>query len=182
MQTNLYATQQRALKNITKPWNPVTKPELMAFIGLNIAMGIVKLPELRNYWTTNPIIGHPWFCSVMSRDRFMEILRYFHMVDNIKAPSRTDPNYNKIWKIQPTVTKLVESSTTLYSPHPQLCVDESMIGTKCRLSFIQYIKAKPIKWGVKVWVCTDSVTGYIYNFSIYTGKDPSHPVHPHGVS
>ena len=23
---------------------------------------------------------------------------------------------------------------------------------------------------------------YLYNFSIYTGKDPSHPVHPHGVS
>ena len=95
VQTNLYATQQRALKNITKPWNPVRKPELMAFIGLNIvmafiglntAMGIVNLPELRNYWTTNPIIGHPWFCSVMSRDRFMEILRYFHIVDNIRLP------------------------------------------------------------------------------------------------
>lgn len=61
MQTNLYATQQRALKNISKSWNPVIKPELMAFIDLNIVMGIVKLPELRNYWTTNPIIGHPWF-------------------------------------------------------------------------------------------------------------------------
>ena len=68
----------------------------MAFIGLNIAMGTVKLPELQNYWTTNSIIGHPWFHLVMSRDRFMEILWHFHIVDNTKAPSRIDPNYNKI--------------------------------------------------------------------------------------
>ena len=72
------------------------KLELMAFIGLNIAMGIVKLPELRNYWTINPVVGQPWFRSVTSRDCFMEILQYFHIVDNTKALSRTDPNYNKI--------------------------------------------------------------------------------------
>ena len=128
VQTNLYATQQRALKNITKPWNPVSKQELLAFIGLNVAMEIVKLPELRNYWSTNTIVSYPWFRSVMSRDCFMEKLRYFHIVDNTTAPSRTDPGYNKIWKIQPIVTKLLERSAELYSPHPQLCVDESMIG------------------------------------------------------
>ena len=100
VQTNLYATQQRLLKNITRPFTPVTKQELMAFIGLNLAMDIVKLPELRSYWATNPIIGHPWFHSVMSRDRFTEILRYFHIVDNTSAPSHSDPNYNNIWKIQ----------------------------------------------------------------------------------
>ena len=31
-----------------------------------------------------------------------------------------------------------------------------MIGTKCRLSFIQYLPAKPTKWGIKVWVCADA--------------------------
>ena len=61
VQTNLYATQQKALKNITKPWNPVSKQEVLAFIGLNIAIEIVKLLELRNYWTTNPIVSYPWF-------------------------------------------------------------------------------------------------------------------------
>ena len=39
-QTNLYATQEKAKKGDTKPWTPITKPELMAFIGMNIAMGI----------------------------------------------------------------------------------------------------------------------------------------------
>ena len=70
----------------------------------------------------------------------------------------------------------------MYSPHPQLCVDESMIGTKCRLSFIQYIKAKPIRGSKSVGLYRQCNRIYLYNFSIYTGKDPSHPVHPHGVS
>lgn len=46
-----------------------------------------------------------------------------------------------------------------------------MIGTKARISFLQYLPAKPTKWGVKVWVLSDSHTGYIYKFKIYTGKD-----------
>ena len=47
-QTNLYATQQRALKGDTRPFTPINKTELMAFIGINIAMGIVSLPAIRN--------------------------------------------------------------------------------------------------------------------------------------
>ena len=29
----------------------VTKEEVLAFLGLNIAMGIVGLPEFKDYWT-----------------------------------------------------------------------------------------------------------------------------------
>ena len=44
-----------------------------------------------------------------------------------------------------------------------------MIGTKCHLSFCVYIKNKPTKWGVKVFVSCDVETGYILNFEVYTG-------------
>ena len=44
-----------------------------------------------------------------------------------------------------------------------------MIGTKRHISFRQYIKNKPTKWGVKVFVLCDSDTGYISNFEVYTG-------------
>ena len=53
------------------------------------------------------------------------------------------PDYNKLWKIQPIIT--TETSAFMYKPHRQLSVDESMIGMKCHLSFIQYRKAKPVK-------------------------------------
>ncbi len=141
---------------------------------MNVAMGIVSLPELKNYWSTEPLLSHPWFRTVMPRDRFMEILCYFHIVDNSIAPSHSDPDYDKLWKIRPFVQKLQETCQEMYSPHRQIAVEESMIGTMCCLSFIQYLPKKPQKWGVKVWVCSDSVNGYISTFDIYTGKDPSH--------
>ena len=59
----------------------------------------------------------------------------------------------------------------LYNPHSQISIDKSMIGTKCRLSFIQYLPKKPMKWGIKVWVCADSVNGYIYIFDVYCGAN-----------
>ena len=29
---------------------------------------------------------------------------------------------------------------------------------------------KTTKWAIKVWVCSESKSGYIYNFHVYTGK------------
>ena len=46
-----------------------------------------------------------------------------------------------------------------------------MIPLKGRLSFKQYMKAKPTKWGIKVFVLSDATNGYIYRLQIYTGKD-----------
>lgn len=46
-----------------------------------------------------------------------------------------------------------------------------MIGTKSRVSFLQYMPKKPKKFGIKVWTLADAITGYILEFQIYTGKD-----------
>ena len=57
VQTNLYADQQRAAaKNDTGRWTPISKEELMAFIMINIAMGLVSLPTLDDYWSSDPIL------------------------------------------------------------------------------------------------------------------------------
>ena len=181
-QSNLYAEQQRAAKNDNSPWIPISKEELVAFIGVNIAMGVVSLPNINEYWSSNPIISHPWFRAVFSRDRFFQILRYIHVADNSKALSRTDPNYDKLWKVRYMLNSLSQRCLELYDPHPQLSVDESMIGTKCRLSFIQYLPKKPVKWGIKVWICSDAVNGYIYTFSIYCGANSTDHAHPKGLA
>ena len=39
--------------------------ELLAFIGLNIAMGLLKLPQLKYYWYTDDIVFTPWFPAIM---------------------------------------------------------------------------------------------------------------------
>ena len=104
-----------------------------------IAMGVVSLPTLHDYWSTDTILSHPWFRTVMSRKRFNEILRYLHVVDNTTEPDRSVSGYDKLWKVRPLITLLSENCVKYYSTHPQVSIDESKIETKCRLSFIQYM-------------------------------------------
>ena len=46
-----------------------------------------------------------------------------------------------------------------------------MIAFKGRLSFRQYLPAKPTKYGIKVWMAADSSNGYVVNFSVYLGSE-----------
>ena len=39
------------------------------------------------------------------------------------------------------------------------------------IKFVQYMPAKPIKHGIKVFALCCSVTGYIYAFYVYCGKE-----------
>ena len=52
-----------------------------------------------------------------------------------------------------------------------MTIDEAMIPFKGRLGFKQYMKDKPIKWGIKVFTLSDATNGYIYRLQAYTGKN-----------
>ena len=95
-QLNLYADQQRAAQGENRPWTPIIKEEFLAFLGMNIAMGVISLHSIDDYWSIDAIISHPWFRCVLSRNRFRQILRFLHIVDNSVAPQRSDPNYDKL--------------------------------------------------------------------------------------
>ena len=45
-----------------------------------------------------------------------------------------------------------------------------MIAYKGRLSFKQYLPAKPTKFGIKVWERAHPQTGYVHEFQVYVGK------------
>lgn len=56
-------------------------------------------------------------------------------------------------------------------PGQVLSIDEGMVPFKGRLSFKQYMKDKPTKWGLKCFLLCDAQTGYMHKFSVYTGKN-----------
>ena len=57
-----------------------------------------------------------------------------------------------------------------YTPKQALSLDECMVPFRGRLSFKQYHKDKPIKWGIKVWMVAEAESGYCLNFDVYVGK------------
>ena len=162
-QTNLYASQKG-----TTTWTNVSEEEMQSFLGIHLAMGLVRLPSLRDYWT-NPLLGAPGMVKGMGRNRFCSILSHLHLNDNSKMPQRGSPNFDKLFKIGPLLDGIRENSQVCYRPHQHLSIDEAMVLFKGRSSLRQYMPNKPIKWGYKCWCICDATNGYMYNVDVYTG-------------
>ena len=105
----------------------------------------------------------------MSRDRFCLILKFLHLNDNSRCKRKGEPGYDSLFKLRPFLTKLTANFQKCYTLNREVSVDESMVGFKGRLSFIQYMPKKPTKWGLKAFVLSDSKSGYVYNWRLYTG-------------
>ena len=142
-------------------------------MGINIAMGMLRLPQIRDYWATDQILSTPWFPSIMPRDRFFLILRYLHLVDNSLQRKKGEEGYDPLFKVRPLIDHLSAVFPRYYQPAQQLSVDEMMIGTRCRISFLQYLTQKQMKFGIKVFVNSEAKTAYVLTFQIYTGKTVS---------
>ena len=69
----------------------------------------------------------------------------------------------------------------MYQPRQQLAIDERMVKSRHRSGIRQYIKDKPTKWGIKLWVLADSSNGYTVDFNVYIGKAAGRDVSVHGL-
>ena len=78
----------------------------MAFIALSITMGMLRLIRVRDYWSMNNILATSWFPSDMSRDRFLIILRYIHLVDSSKRKKVSEEGYDPLYKLRPLIDHL----------------------------------------------------------------------------
>ena len=174
--TNIYAAQARATNQNMK-WEPLTVQKLKVFLGICILMGIDHLPSIKSYWTSNTHLCHPGISEYMSRDQFCQIWRYLHLVDNQQMPRRNDPEYDRLFKVRSFLNCLIPKFKANYNPSKNRTVDEAMLPYRGRLSFKQYMKDKPTKWGIKVWELCEAETGYVINLKVYQGKDEQQENH-----
>lgn len=165
--TNKYGA---ALCNMNRPhtrhsrkrtFNPTSIGEMKRFLGLCILQSHVETPNIRKLFTfSDPLYYHPIFNHCMSGRRFEQLLRCLCVYEG---------NAKGINKVLDFANHMITIFQSLYKPHKQLSLDESMLLFRGRLSFRQYIKSKKAKYGVKFYILTSS-DGYILNFKIYQGK------------
>ncbi|XP_063236268.1 piggyBac transposable element-derived protein 3-like [Bacillus rossius redtenbacheri] len=146
----------------------VTKKEIQTFLGINIIMTYIHYPSVRMYWSSIQGMRFDLICNAMSLNRFEEIKRFLHFVNNESKP--TDEASDRFWKLTPVITALHNSFHAGQSPEENLAIDEMIIPFKGRSRMKQYIRGKPKRWGFKVWVRASS-SGYIQCFEFYSGKD-----------
>ena len=68
--------------------------EVKAYLGLCILMGMSKLPDLYDYWSTDEAFHYTPVASRITRKCFLEIQRYLHFTNNDSIVSRGEPGYD----------------------------------------------------------------------------------------
>jgi len=172
-QTNIYGNEKKqssTQRKISK-WKDVSREEIESFLGLVMLMGINDLPNIKLYWSKDMVFHNAFISSIMSRDRFLEIFYNLHLANNSLQPKQESKDYSKIYKVKNFIEILRRNFQKNYNFGRYGTIDESMIKFKGRSSIKQYLPLKPIKRGYKVWCLCDPITGYLFNYQIYLGKE-----------
>lgn len=155
--TNLYAVQSGLSRYI-----PTNADEIKTLIAIHIVMGNLQFPRIRMYWEKKTMIKT--VADNMTRNRFFWLRNNLHIIDNNSIPKG---NKDKFIKVRPLYDTILKKCTSLPMER-NLCVDEMMVPFKGQLSIKQYMKGKPVKWGIKIFLlCGES--GIIYNIFLYQG-------------
>ena len=158
-----------------RSWKQVTIEEMKAFFGVRLSMEYAVIRQrYESYWMKKKqsfLFHTPGYRQVFTRDRWLAIWKCLHFVDEENC-DKTD----KLYKVRDLVNYIVGKFRAHYIMDRDLSLDEGVIPSKNRLSFKQYLKDKPTKWGLKTFMVCESNTGYIFNIEIYVGRSTADTV------
>jgi hypothetical protein len=129
---------------------------MKGFLTVIFNMVLIRKPSITNYWqkrfgSTNT----PWFHKMFSRNRFQLIYRFFHLVNHRVTPQRNSDFYDPAAWFKPIMQHANNVFKRYISPNREPSVDEALVGHK---------------FGIKLWVLIEAVSGYIIHFFPYRGR------------
>ncbi|TDH12535.1 hypothetical protein EPR50_G00047400 [Perca flavescens] len=112
--------------------------------------------------------------NIMTRDRYQVISWNIHMSDPEEDVEndrkKGTPDHDRLFRLKLLLDTIKNACLAYYHPRQNLAIDERMVATKAHTGMTQHMKAKPIRWGFKLFVLADSSNGYTVDFTVYTGK------------
>ncbi|KRY45068.1 hypothetical protein T03_2831 [Trichinella britovi] len=73
-----------------------SRHDIELFVGTLLKMGIIPMSRYQMYWSAKFRVGS--ITNRLTRNRFMETMRYLHFNDNLQTIlDRDDPNYDRLW-------------------------------------------------------------------------------------
>ena len=85
--------------------------------GFITLMSINKLPEIRDYWSTNDYLHYSPIADRITRDRFEQITQVFHFADNDTLPERGEEGFSRLQKVDTIISALKQNFQAAYYPH-----------------------------------------------------------------
>ena len=144
----------------------VTIDELKVFFSIILLRRYVEFRSQRIYRESTPNTHNEAVSNTMSRNRFVEIMKYIYCYDPEEAEKIV-----KLAKIRPFIERLNEQFMKQRATEKKADVDESMVpyfgsyGASIKFAMHQ----KPVCFGYKVW-CLNYLSGYLLVFDVYQGS------------
>ena len=157
-------------------WEDTTPDEIRRLIALLIYFGLVRVGNFNLYWSVKTLYHGLWARRIMTKLRYQALMAFLYVVD----PGNENPN-EKLHMVESFIAQFKTKCLSLYQPYQNMAVDERMVKSRHRSGMRQYIKDKPTKWGIKLWVLADSCNGYTVDFDVYTGKAAGRNVSDNGI-
>lgn len=147
-------------------WYAIGDTEMKCFIGILIAMSLLRRSSIKEYWTDSRILCSPGIQELFSYSRFRELYNSLML-----RPHDINVGQEDMLKINRLSNRIIANSRSMYEPEKELSLDECMIPFTGRHRWKVFLKAKPIKYGFKAYILAEAKTGYILNWHLHTG-DP----------
>jgi hypothetical protein len=124
-ETNKFAAKQHFDNEISDAnWTETSVPEMSAFLGMLIFMGIIKAPDYSFYWSNDKFLSNEGIKNVMPRKRFEKLLQYLHLNDDNTNFPADHPNHDKLHKIRPILDEVLSNIEKSYKPRQHQTIDE----------------------------------------------------------
>ena len=156
----------------------ITVKEMKKYIGLELAMSIIKLNQIQDYWSTDSFLGHPDFGRTMGRQRFCNIRRFLIFRNPNLARDNNETVDDPLWHSRSILNHFMRMCASYCVPGRVASLDENGVRCTGRCRAVSYIPIKPDKFAIRFYaiVCWDS----LYIFSLFDNsaglRSPLSPV------
>ena len=125
---------------------------MKAFLGVCLAMGILKLPLVEMYWQKKFSLFeiNDW-SSATSRNSVNAIMRYLKFCDEQVDKPAVEPGqagYDKLYKVRRFLSMLLPKYEREWISSQWLAIDEQMIPHRGHVGFREFIANKPNHFGI----------------------------------
>ncbi len=154
----------------------VTSRFVLVFLGILMLQGAhfgSNKKSSRKLWQASPYgLSIPYVWNAMMQNAYEFMCQHIHFADSsMNIPSGSD-GYDPLFKVRYVLKLIQEGLLKVWTAGKDVAIDESMIKYMGRaIAWVQYMPAKPIKHGIKVFCICCAVSGIMLAYKIYCGKD-----------
>lgn len=155
---------------IEKATNSETnRKELNALLGLLVFAGAQKDNHLNTREMFDYKISGSIYRATMSCERFNFLLENLRFDDKTTRIVRRQQD--RFAPIRDIWEEFISNCNHSYIPGSYITIDEQLLGFRGRCPFRMYIPSKPSKYGIKIVMCCDVGTKYMFAAEPYLGKN-----------